>query len=102
MIGRKIWRYTKLCGERLPRKSPSVDYRSGVLSFGSYKDTTDRGGIRRRSGERLPTRVESGKLNVPITRVQPRKDKSGSPPRRWGAHPRGLSVFSWETGFAGA
>jgi hypothetical protein len=31
-------------------------------------------------GSRLPTRAESGKLNVPMTPIQPRIVKSGSPP----------------------
>jgi hypothetical protein len=44
-------------------------------------------------GSRLPTYAESGKPNVPITRVQLRTVKSGSPPGAGRGRPAGVICF---------
>jgi hypothetical protein len=48
MIARKILALPDLVQQALPGTSQRVDYPSGVLSFGSNRDTKGGGGIRKR------------------------------------------------------
>jgi hypothetical protein len=83
MIAPKIWMVPTSCSRRLPGTSPCVDYRSGVLSCDQTETlqvVSSSGDVR---GSRRPTRAESGKLSVPMTPIQPRTVKSGSPAMGW-------------------